>query len=85
MKSIIHDLIISEKCLLNTALILYRDHPPQDSTFITQVYNFTDDSEEAKKHIDSASASGGTNKNLFSFETDVLPYCYFKAVMVLKL
>jgi hypothetical protein len=59
MKSIIEDIIISEKCLLRVALIVYRDHPPQDSTYITEVNDFTDDSDEAKKRIDSASASGG--------------------------
>ena len=59
MKNIIQDIIISEKCLLNVALILYRDHPPQDSSFIIKVHDFTDDSEEAKKNIDGASASGG--------------------------
>ena len=59
MKNIIHDIVISEKCLLNTALILYRDHPPQDSSFITQVFDFTDDVEKAKENIDHASASGG--------------------------
>lgn len=59
MRKIIEDLIRSEKCLLNVALILYRDHPPQDSTFVTQVHDFTDDAEEAKQSIDKASASGG--------------------------
>ncbi|CAF4384967.1 unnamed protein product [Rotaria socialis] len=59
MRNIVQDIIISEKCLLNVALILYRDHPPQDSTFIIKVNNFTDDMEEAKANIDLASASGG--------------------------
>jgi len=59
MKNIIQDIIISEKCLLNVALILYRDHPPQDSSFIIKVHDFTDDAEEAKTRIDGASASGG--------------------------
>jgi len=60
MRKIIQDLILSERCLLNVALILYRDHPPQDSSFITQIYDFTDDAEEAKKNIDRARASGGS-------------------------
>ncbi|CAF2941946.1 unnamed protein product [Rotaria sp. Silwood2] len=59
MRNIIQDIIISERCLLNVALILYRDHPPQDNTFIIQVNNFTDDAEQAKANIDLASASGG--------------------------
>ncbi|CAF0873128.1 unnamed protein product [Rotaria sordida] len=59
MRNIIQDIIISERCLLNVALILYRDHPPQDRTFIIQVNDFTNDSEQAKANIDLASASGG--------------------------
>jgi len=59
MRKIIQDIITSERCLLNTALILYRDHPPQDTTFVIQVHNFTDDAEEAKTNIDAASAFGG--------------------------
>ncbi|CAF3601678.1 unnamed protein product [Rotaria sp. Silwood1] len=59
MRNIIQDIIISERCLLNVALILYRDHPPQDNTFIIQVNDFTNDAEQAKANIDLASASGG--------------------------
>jgi hypothetical protein len=59
MRQIIQDIIRSERCLLNVALILYRDHPPQDNTFIIQVHDFTDDAEEAKTNIDGAGAHGG--------------------------
>jgi hypothetical protein len=59
MRKIIQDLIRSERCLLNVALILYRDHPPQDDTFIIKVNDFTDDTEEAKNNIDAAAAHGG--------------------------
>lgn len=59
MRKIIQDIILSERCLLNVALILYRDHPPQDTSFVIQVNNFTDDAEEAKNNIDAASAFGG--------------------------
>ena len=60
MLAIISDIIRSEKCLLNVALILYRDHPPQDSTFITKVHDFTDNNIQADTNISGASASGGT-------------------------
>lgn len=59
MRTIIQDIVISEKCSLNVALILYRDHPPQDRTFVIQVKDFTNDVKQAEKNIDSASASGG--------------------------
>jgi hypothetical protein len=67
MCKIIQDIILSERCLLNVALILYRDHPPQDSTFVIKVNDFTDDAEEAKKNIDGATASGGL---IISFISD---------------
>lgn len=59
MRKIIEDIILSERCLLNVALILYRDHPPQDTSFVIKVHPFTDDAEEAKKNIDGAQAHGG--------------------------
>ncbi len=59
MRTIIQDIITSEQCSLNVALILYRDHPPQDMTFVIQVNDFTNDVEQTKANINSASASGG--------------------------
>lgn len=59
MRKIIEDIILSERCLLNVALILYRDHPPQDTSFVIQVKDFTDDADKAKKNIDAAQAQGG--------------------------
>ena len=65
MRKIIEDIIRSERCLLNSALILYRDHPPQDITFVIQVNDFTDDTDEAKKTIDAAAAYGGSSSSYF--------------------
>jgi hypothetical protein len=59
MRKIIQDIIISEQCSLNVALILYRDYPPEDLTFVIQVHDFTNDVEQLKANIDSASAYGG--------------------------
>ncbi|CAF1392948.1 unnamed protein product, partial [Didymodactylos carnosus] len=59
MINIIDEIVRSERCLLNVALILYRDHPPQEMSFIIQVNDFTDDKDQAKSFIDSASAAGG--------------------------
>ena len=41
------------------ALIEYRDHPPQDRSFITRVHEFTSSLEEMKRWVDGMSASGG--------------------------
>jgi len=48
-----------ETCSLRYALVKYRDHPPQDSTFVTEVFPFTKSLEVMKGNIDTMSASGG--------------------------
>ena len=41
------------------ALVEYRDHPPQDPSFITRVHDFTDSLTEMKTWVDGMRASGG--------------------------
>lgn len=48
-----------EQCSLRFALVKYRDHPPQDRTFVTEVYPFTKSLEVMKANIDTMVASGG--------------------------
>jgi hypothetical protein len=47
------------KALVRFALVKYRDHPPQDSTFVTEAYPFTDNIELMKQNVDTMAASGG--------------------------
>ena len=47
------------KVNLRLALIEYRDHPPQDRTFVTRVLNFTDSLSTMKFRVDASSAQGG--------------------------
>lgn len=44
---------------LRLAVVEYRDHPPQDNTFVYQVHNFTADLEKAQKTIMALAANGG--------------------------
>lgn len=44
---------------LKIALIAYRDHPPQDRTFVTREYDFTSDVDTIKGHLRQQYASGG--------------------------
>ncbi|KAJ4459362.1 putative Alpha-protein kinase vwkA [Paratrimastix pyriformis] len=44
---------------LRIAVIKYRDHPPQDSTFVTQVVDFTSDLTAIRAAIGSMSPEGG--------------------------
>mmetsp|Transcript_19331 Transcript_19331/g.60044 ORF Transcript_19331/g.60044 Transcript_19331/m.60044 type:complete len:323 (-) Transcript_19331:256-1224(-) len=46
-------------CSLRFALVKYRDHPPQDSTFITEVFPFTKSLDVMKANVDTMTASGG--------------------------
>merc|ERR1719502_1794978 len=49
----------SASCSLRFALVKYRDHPPQDRTFVTEVYPFTKSLEVMKANVDTMAASGG--------------------------
>ena len=41
------------------ALVEYRDHPPEDSSFITRVHDFTSSLTDMKAWVDQMRASGG--------------------------
>ena len=40
-------------------MVNYRDHPPQDNTYITQVNEFTDDMAKVKQYVTKTQTSGG--------------------------
>lgn len=40
-------------------LVLYRDHPPEDSTFVTQCHPLSEDLEKVQLALDQAKADGG--------------------------
>ena len=48
-----------EKADVRLALVEYRDHPPQDSSFITRVHDFTESVRSMKQWLDNCSAQGG--------------------------
>jgi hypothetical protein len=48
-----------EKSDVRLALVEYRDHPPQDSTFVVREHDFTESIKEMKKWLESCSAEGG--------------------------
>jgi len=57
---IIHNIRSKELCSsLRIAAVSYRDHPPEDNTFVTKVFKFNKNSEEIKQHILGMQASGG--------------------------
>jgi Mg-chelatase subunit ChlD len=56
---IVQDLICSEKADLRFALISYRDHPPQDSTYVTKKFEFTQSFQQMQTNVATMSAQGG--------------------------
>lgn len=59
--SIIHNLqnkVRSEGITLRFAVVSYRDHPPQDHTYVTKFQDFSDE-HDTVKYINSLTANGG--------------------------
>jgi hypothetical protein len=44
---------------MRVAVVEYRDHPPQDFSFVTKVHDFTDDLDTIQKVIDQLTPQGG--------------------------
>ena len=44
---------------LQVGLVEYRDHPPQDTTFVTRVYPLTAELKQMQKNINKLEANGG--------------------------
>lgn len=59
IRDIVETIVASEKSNVNLALVEYRDHPPQDSTFVTRAHDFTSSVSQMKSWLDSCSAQGG--------------------------
>jgi len=59
IRSISQEIHSKAKANVRYGLVKYRDHPPQDSTFVTEVYPFTEDIDVMKRNIDTMAAAGG--------------------------
>jgi len=57
--SIVEQISKSSGCNVQFALSKYRDHPPEETSYVSQVYPFTDNLSKIKEYVDSMSASGG--------------------------
>merc|ERR1719247_2678372 len=57
--SIVEKVVASEQADVRFALVSYRDHPPQDSTYVTKVFPFTADVGVMQANVGTMSASGG--------------------------
>ncbi|CAF1518249.1 unnamed protein product [Adineta steineri] len=57
--AIIEEIVANETSNIRLALIAYRDHPPQDTSFVTCVHDFTTQVNEMKSWLDNFRADGG--------------------------
>ena len=59
IRYIVEHLVASEKSDIRLALVEYRDHPPEDRTFVTRTHNFTASVSKMRKWLDDCRARGG--------------------------
>lgn len=59
IRKIVEDIVAAEKSDVRLALVEYRDHPPQDTSFVTRVHDFTPSIGKMKEWLDACSAQGG--------------------------
>ena len=59
IRKIVEEIVASEKSDVRLALVEYRDHPPQDRSFVTRAHDFTGSAKTMKGWLDNCSADGG--------------------------
>ena len=59
VRKIVEEIVATENSDVRLALVEYRDHPPQDSTFVTRCHDFTSSSRTMKEWLEQSSAMGG--------------------------
>ena len=59
IKEITHDIVRLAEVDFRMALVEYRDHPPEDKTFVTRVLQFTSSVPDIKTRLDACDAAEG--------------------------
>jgi len=59
IQTIANRIVQQENCNVRFGLVAYRDHPPQDSTFVTRIFEFTSETSTIQNSLNQLSASGG--------------------------
>ena len=59
VRTIAREIAAAERASVRMALVAYRDHPPEDSSFETEVLNFTQSVDEMEQRLMTYSAQGG--------------------------
>ena len=59
IRKIVEEIVASENIDVRLALVEYRDHPPQDSSFVTRCHDFTPSARTMKGWLSNCIATGG--------------------------
>ena len=59
IKQIIKKLVETEGYSVRFGLVVYRDHPPQDMSFVSKTFKFTSDPTEMEANLATLAAQGG--------------------------
>eukprot|EP00566_Odontella_aurita_P010231 CAMPEP_0113554894 /NCGR_PEP_ID=MMETSP0015_2-20120614/16409_1 /TAXON_ID=2838 /ORGANISM="Odontella" /LENGTH=435 /DNA_ID=CAMNT_0000456099 /DNA_START=137 /DNA_END=1444 /DNA_ORIENTATION=+ /assembly_acc=CAM_ASM_000160 len=59
IQCIIRDIVASEASNVRFGLVSYRDHPPQDTSFVTKTHDFTENVQDMQRWVDGMRAQGG--------------------------
>jgi len=59
IRSVVQEIVAAEKADVRFGLVSYRDHPPQESTYVTNVFDFTKSITKMRENLDTLSAHGG--------------------------
>ena len=59
IRKIVEEIVAKEKSDIHLALVEYRDHPPEDTSFVVREHDFTPSVKTMKSWLDGASADGG--------------------------
>ena len=59
IRKIVEEIVASENSDVRLALVEYRDHPPQDRTFVTRIHDFTFSPKKMRDWLTNCKARGG--------------------------
>lgn len=62
VRHIVEELVATEVSDVRVALVEYRDHPPQESTFVTRVNDFSNRIADMRRWLENSTANGGGDR-----------------------
>ena len=59
IRQVVEEIVAQQKSDIRLSLVEYRDHPPQDTTFVTLSHDFTHSIKKMKRWLEKCEAVGG--------------------------